>query len=159
MSSLRGCLEHRHAYVRKNSVLAVQSVYRTAEHLIPDAPELLLTFLGAETDNTCKRNAFIALAAISHEKALEYLNTIFGEISTIDELTQLALIEFIRRDAVENTQNKAKYLRLIFELLEASSNTVVYEAATSLTALTSNAVAIKGNCYGLDFQASANFFP
>jgi len=34
-------------------------------------------------------------------------------------------------------------LRLIFDLLEASSNTVVYEAATSLTALTSNPVAIK----------------
>lgn len=32
---------------------------------------------------------------------------------------------------------------MIFDLLEASSNTVVYEAATSLTALTNNPVAIK----------------
>ena len=32
---------------------------------------------------------------------------------------------------------------MIFDLLEASSNTVVYEAATSLTALTANPVAIK----------------
>ena len=39
---------------------------------------------------------------------------------------------------------QAKYLRLIFDLLEVSSNTVVYEAATSLTALTVNPVAVKG---------------
>jgi len=38
---------------------------------------------------------------------------------------------------------QSRYLRLIFDLLEASSNTVVYEAATSLTALTANPVAIK----------------
>lgn len=40
-------------------------------------------------------------------------------------------------------RGQARYLRLIISLLEASSNTVVYEAATSLTALTSNPLAIK----------------
>jgi coatomer subunit beta len=34
-------------------------------------------------------------------------------------------------------------LRLIFDLLEANTSTVVYEAASSLTALTSNPVAVK----------------
>lgn len=38
---------------------------------------------------------------------------------------------------------QANYLRLIFDLLEASASTVIYEAATSLTALTSNPVAVK----------------
>jgi coatomer subunit beta len=38
---------------------------------------------------------------------------------------------------------QARYLRLIFDLLEANTNTVVYEAASSLTALTSNPVAVK----------------
>lgn len=38
---------------------------------------------------------------------------------------------------------QARYLRLIFDLLEASTSTVVYEAASSLTALTSNPVAVK----------------
>lgn len=38
---------------------------------------------------------------------------------------------------------KARYLRLIFDLLEAGATTVVYEAASSLTALTSNPVAVK----------------
>lgn len=38
---------------------------------------------------------------------------------------------------------QARYLRLIFDLLEAKESTVVYEAASSLTALTSNPVAVK----------------
>lgn len=38
---------------------------------------------------------------------------------------------------------QARYLRLIFDLLEATAPTVVYEAASSLTTLTSNPVAVK----------------
>lgn len=41
------------------------------------------------------------------------------------------------------TTAQSRYLRLIFDLLDASTSTVVYEAATSLTALTSNPVAVK----------------
>ena len=44
-----------------------------------------------------------------------------------------------------NPVNKGQYLKLIFELLEVNSNTVVYEAATSLTSLTSNPAAIKAS--------------
>lgn len=143
LSSLRQCLEYRHAYVRKNAVLAVMSIYHTAEHLIPDAAELIQTFLAAESDNTCKRNAFVALSSVNHALAVEYLNSIYDEVTLADELTQLVLLEFIRKDAVQNSANKARYLRLIFSLLEVSSNTVVYEAATSLTSLTSNPVAVK----------------
>lgn len=39
--------EHRHSFVRKNAVFAVYSIYQDHEHLIPDAPELLDTFLAA----------------------------------------------------------------------------------------------------------------
>lgn len=39
--------EHRHAFVRKNAVFTVFAIYKLHEHLIPDAPELLLTFLAA----------------------------------------------------------------------------------------------------------------
>lgn len=108
LSSLRGCLEHRHAYVRKNAVLAVQSIYHTAEHLIPDAPELIQTFLLAENDSTCGRNGFIALSSVSHEKALEYLNSMFDEVVNADELTQHVFLEFIRKDAIHNSVNKVR---------------------------------------------------
>ncbi|KAK8251713.1 adaptin N terminal region-domain-containing protein [Phyllosticta capitalensis] len=139
----RQCLEHRHAYVRKNAVFAIASIYTHLESLIPDAPELLLNFLAEESDHTCKRNAFAALVSISHDKALEYLGGMFDGIPNADELLQLAELEFIRKDSVANPQNKARYLRLIFDLLESNTSTVVYEAASSLTALTSNPVAVK----------------
>lgn len=143
LSSARLCLEHRHAYVRKNAVFAVASIFQHSESLIPDAPELIYTFLEAESDSTCKRNAFAAIASISHEKALEYLCTVFDGIPNTDELLQLVELEFIRKDSVQNTQNKARYLRVIFDLLESSATTVVYEAASSLTAITNNPVAVK----------------
>ncbi|KAF2761620.1 Coatomer, beta subunit [Pseudovirgaria hyperparasitica] len=139
----RQCLEHRHAYVRKNAVYAIASIYQHLEALIPDAPDILFNFLEEENDATCKRNAFAALVSISHEKALEYLSGVFDGIPNADELLQLAELEFIRKDSVANPQNKARYLRLIFDLLEANTATVVYEAASSLTALTNNPVAVK----------------
>jgi coatomer subunit beta len=111
--------------------------------LLPDAADLLTTFLDEESDATCKRNAFAALSSISHEKALEYLGTVFDSIPNHDELVLLAELEFIRRDAFVNPQNKARYLRLIFDLLESSVSTVIYEAAHALTTLTSNPVAVK----------------
>jgi coatomer subunit beta len=58
----RSCLEHHHSYSCKDAVFAVYAVYREFENLIPDAPELWRTFLAAESDTTCKRNAFVFLA-------------------------------------------------------------------------------------------------
>ncbi|EME88975.1 uncharacterized protein MYCFIDRAFT_25877 [Pseudocercospora fijiensis CIRAD86] len=143
LAPARSCLEHRHSYVRKNAVFAIASIYQHSEALMPDAPELIQNFLESESDNTCKRNAFAALLSISHEKALEYLSGVFEGIPNSSELLQLVELEFIRKDAVQNQHNKARYLRLIFDLLEAKDSTVVYEAASSLTALTSNPVAVK----------------
>jgi coatomer subunit beta len=143
LSAAQTCVDHRHAYVRKNAVWALAAVYQHAQNLIPDAPDMLQTFLAAESDTTCKRNAFAALMTISHEKALEYLTGVLDGVPNAEELLQLAELEFIRKDAVQNQANKARYLRLIFDLLEANTSTVTYEAATSLTSLTSNPVAVK----------------
>jgi coatomer subunit beta len=110
LSSARSCLEQRHAYVRKNAVFAVAAIFQHSESLIPDAPELIATFLETETDNTCKRNAFAALVSISHDKALAYLSNVFDGIPNADELLQLVELEFIRKDAVQNSQNKVSIL-------------------------------------------------
>ncbi|KAK9470053.1 adaptin N terminal region-domain-containing protein, partial [Dipodascopsis tothii] len=141
--SVRSCLEHRHAYVRKNAVFAIYSVYSLSESLVPDAADLIATFLETETDTTCKRNAFVVLANVSTEGAIAYLYKNIDQIPQMDELLQLAFIEFIRKDAVHNSTHKGRYLRLVFDLLEAPSHTVLYEAATALTSLTNNPVAIK----------------
>ncbi|KAJ4404852.1 coatomer subunit beta [Didymella pomorum] len=143
LQPVRQCLTHRHAYVRKNATFAIASIFTHLPELMPDAPDLLTTFLDDENDPTCKRNAFAALTSISHEKALEYLSTVFDAIPNHEELLLLAELEFIRRDAAVNPSNKAKYLRLIFDLLESQVSTVIYEAAHALTTLTSNPVAVK----------------
>lgn len=106
LSPARSCLEHRHSYVRKNAVFAIASIYQHHQSMMPDAPELLYAFLESESDTTCKRNAFAALQSISHEKALEYLSSVFDGIENADGLLQLVELEFIRKDAVTNSQNK-----------------------------------------------------
>ena len=92
--------------MRKNAVFAVASIYQHFENLIPDAPELIANFLETETDHTCKRNAFAALASINHEKALDYLNRVFDGIPNADELLQLVELEFIQKDSSVNPPNK-----------------------------------------------------
>ncbi|KAJ7837055.1 coatomer protein [Mycena olivaceomarginata] len=96
----RACLEHRHGYVRKNAVFAVYAIYREFEHLIPDAPELMATFLAAESDPTCKRNAFVFLAHASMERA----------------------VEVIRADCKSDSAHRARYIRVMFELLNAATD-------------------------------------
>ncbi|THH18996.1 hypothetical protein EW146_g2085 [Bondarzewia mesenterica] len=139
----RACLEHRHSYVRKNAVFAIYTIYREFEHLIPDAPELIQTFLAAESDATCKRNAFVFLANCSMPKAVEYVLQVYDQIGSLDELLQMAIIDVVRLDCKTESAHRARWIRCIFELLNSSSYAVKYEAATTLTSLTQNAAAVK----------------
>ncbi|KAG0152330.1 hypothetical protein CROQUDRAFT_649710 [Cronartium quercuum f. sp. fusiforme G11] len=153
--TVRTCLEHRHSFVRKNAVFAVYSIYQSFEYLIPDAPELVQTFLAAESDLTCKRNAFIMLIHTSPIRAIEYLLQIIDSISNLDELMQQAIIELIRKDKDGKGEGgkedlkvnvggmKARYIRIISELLDSPSHSVKYEAAMTLTTLTANPAAVK----------------
>jgi coatomer subunit beta len=43
--TVKMCLEHRHPFVRKNAVLAISTIYKSFDYLIPDAPEMINTFL------------------------------------------------------------------------------------------------------------------
>ncbi|THH30621.1 hypothetical protein EUX98_g3558 [Antrodiella citrinella] len=145
----RSCLEHRHSYVRRNAVFAVYTIYREFEHLIPDAPELIETFLAAESDATCKRNAFVFLANCAMPRAVQYIVSVLDQIPSMDELLQMSIIEVIRLDCKGETSHKPRYIMLISELLNATSNPVKYDAATTLTSLTQNPAAVKAAaaCY------------
>ena len=84
--------------MRKNAVFAIFAIYREFEHLIPDAPELMQTFLAAESDATCKRNAFVFLAHCAMAKAVEWVMSVYEQISGLDELLQMSIIEVVRLD-------------------------------------------------------------
>lgn len=79
-------------------MFAVYTTYRQHEHLIPDAPELIETFLAAESDATCKRNAFVFLSQCATERAVAWLVRNADGVESMDELLQMAVVELIRKD-------------------------------------------------------------
>ncbi|BGO98008.1 coatomer subunit beta [Rhodotorula toruloides] len=141
----RACLEHRHSYVRKNAVMAIFQIYKNFEYLIPDAPELIQTFMAAESDTTSIRNAFTMLQAVAPSRAVEYFLSIYDQVANLDEMMQLSVIELIRKEAPSAAEGslKARYIKCIFELLNSGSHSVKYEAAATLTTLTQNPAAVK----------------
>lgn len=137
--AVRSCLEYRHAYIRKYAILAVYSIYKVSEHLIPDACEIMDSFLVAETDPVCKRNAFLGLADLDREAALNYLQENIASIESLDSLLQDAFIEFIRKDAIQTPTLKPQYVDLLQDLLAATtSHEVIFEASLALSVLTND---------------------
>lgn len=104
--TLRANLEHRHSYVRKAAVFAIYTVHREHESLVPDAAELMQTFLAAESDATCKRNAFVFLASVAMNKAAEWLRSVWDGVASMDEGLQMAIIEVARMDCIDDATHK-----------------------------------------------------
>lgn len=150
MPSIRGCLEHRHCYVRRNAVLAIFKIYINFEFLIPDAPELILDFLSRETDASCKRNAFLMLIHLDQTKALDYLNSCLDQITNFNDILQLVIVELIYKVCIANPSERSRFIRAIYNLLNTSTSASVrYEAAATLITLSQAPTALKAaaNCF------------
>jgi coatomer subunit beta len=142
--ALRTCLDHRHAYVRRNAVFAIYSIYQGLPNLIPDAPELIYQFVLNENDASTRRNAFIMLSNCDTAKAGDYLASMAGQIETMNESMQLVAIEFIRKVAMSNPIERARFLKVVSTLLHSNSSSVRYESAGALLVLTHAPTAIRG---------------
>uniref|UniRef100_A0A5K3FWB2 Coatomer subunit beta n=1 Tax=Mesocestoides corti TaxID=53468 RepID=A0A5K3FWB2_MESCO len=149
MPSILLCLEHRHAYVRRNAVLAIFTIYKNFEHLIPDAPERMLNFLEQEQDPSCKRNAFLMLLHVSQDTAVQYLSRCIDAVDTFSETMQLVVVELIHKVFRSHPSEKVKFIRCVFSLLNSTSSSVRYEAATTLITLSGASPAIRASasCY------------
>uniref|UniRef100_A0A8R1TIP8 Coatomer subunit beta n=1 Tax=Onchocerca volvulus TaxID=6282 RepID=A0A8R1TIP8_ONCVO len=143
MPAIRSCLEHRHAYVRRNAVLAIFTIYRNFEFLIPDAPELISTVLNSEQDASCKRNAFMMLLHVDQSRALDYLSEVIDQVTTFGDILQLIIVELIYKVCHANPSERARFIRCVYNLLQSSSPAVRYEAAGTLITLSSAPTAIK----------------
>jgi len=141
--SIRNNLEHRHSYVRRNAILAIYSIYKSFQHLIPDGPELIFNFLTNEGDASCQRNAFIMLFNCAQDKAVEYLSNVLDQVKNFGDILQFIIVELVRKVCRTNPDERAKYLRCLFTLLESSSPAVQFEASSTLIYLTSAPTAIK----------------
>ncbi|XP_065319778.1 coatomer subunit beta-like isoform X2 [Gordionus sp. m RMFG-2023] len=149
MPSIRACLEHKHSYVRRNAVLAIYTIYRNFEFLIPDAPELIGNFLEIEQDASCKRNAFIMLIHADQEKALNYLHSCIDQVQNFNEILQLVIVELIYKVCRSNPSERSRFIRCVYNLINSCNNAVKYEAAGTLMSISSAPTAIKAatTCY------------
>ncbi|XP_044257783.1 coatomer subunit beta [Tribolium madens] len=149
MPSIRACLEHRHSYVRRNAVLAIFTIYRNFEFLIPDAPELISNYLDGEQDMSCKRNAFLMLLHADQERALSYLASCLDQVTSFGDILQLVIVELIYKVCHSNPSERSRFIRCIYNLLNSSSPAVRYEAAGTLVTLSTAPTAIKAaaSCY------------
>lgn len=149
MPSIRACLEHKHSYVRRNAVLAIYTIYRNFDFLIPDGPELIANFLEREQDMSCKRNAFMMLIHADQERALNYLTSCIDQVNSFGDILQLVIVELIYKVCHANPNERSRFIRCIYSLLNASSAAVRYEAAGTLVTLSSAPSAVKAaaSCY------------
>ncbi|VDK83853.1 unnamed protein product [Dibothriocephalus latus] len=149
MPSIVQCLDHRHAYVRRNAVLAIFTIYKNFDHLVPDAPERILNFLAQEQDPSCKRNAFLMLLHVSQGTAVEYLSSCIDSVETFSETMQLVVVELIHKVFRSQPTERMKFIRCVFSLLKSTCSSVRYEAATTLITLSGAAPAIRAaaSCY------------
>ncbi|CAB3222703.1 unnamed protein product [Arctia plantaginis] len=149
MPAIRACLEHRHSYVRRNAVLAIFTIYRNFEFLIPDAPELIANFLETEQDMSCKRNAFLMLLHADQERALTYLSSRLDSVHGFGDILQLVIVELIYKVCHANPLERSRFIRTVYGLLNAPSAAVRYEAAGTLVTLSNAPAAIKAAaaCY------------
>mmetsp|Transcript_9402 Transcript_9402/g.34487 ORF Transcript_9402/g.34487 Transcript_9402/m.34487 type:complete len:953 (-) Transcript_9402:274-3132(-) len=144
-------LEHRHSFVRRNAVLAINAIYKLpgGDILLQDAPEEIEKFLQNESDLSARRNAFLMLFQCAQERALNYMLANLDQISTWGDILQMVVLELIRKLCRANPAKKGKYIKIILALMSASSTAVVYECATALVALSNAPTAIRAaaNCY------------
>lgn len=149
MPAITACLEHRHSYVRRNAVLAIFTIYRNFEFLIPDAPELIAKYLEGEQDMSCRRNAFLMLLHADQNRALAYLAACLDQVPSFGDILQLVIVELIYKVCLANPSERARFIRCIYSLLNSPSAAVRYEAAGTLVTLSSAPTAIKAaaSCY------------
>ncbi|ABO95545.1 predicted protein [Ostreococcus lucimarinus CCE9901] len=145
-------LEHRHSYVRRNAVMAINKIYDLpdGEHLIPDAPEIIESFLmSGENDLGTRRNAFLMLYTHAQERAVNYLMNNLESVSNWGDILQTVVLDLIRKVCRSDPTQKGKYIKVILMLLGTNNASVVYECANTLVALSNAPTAIKAaaNCY------------
>jgi len=145
-------LEHRHSYVRRNAVMAINKIYNLpgGEHLIPDAPEIIESFLmSGENDLGTRRNAFLMLYTHAQDRAVHYLMQNIEAVATWGDILQTVVLDLIRKVCRSDPTQKGKYIKVILVLLGTNNASVVYECANTLVALSNAPTAIKAaaNCY------------
>merc|ERR1719163_461028 len=141
--SILDCLSHRHAFVRRNAVLAVHAIYQAIPDLLPDAPTVILRFIEDETDGSARRNAFFMLYNANEDLAIEYFASIAEDAAAQPEGIQLAILELARKVCRRDPSRKSRFIAVIFGFLSSPTPAVSYEAASTVMSLSAAPTAIR----------------
>lgn len=142
--AIKSNLTHRHSYVRRNAVMTVYFMYKNfGDALIPDAPELVEEFLVKETDLNARRNAFMMLFETCQEKAVGYLMNVMDRVSKFGDGFSMVILELTRKVCRGDPSQKSRFVKCIFQLLNANSPAVRYEASWTLITLSSAPTAVR----------------
>ncbi|KPI88169.1 putative coatomer beta subunit [Leptomonas seymouri] len=138
-------LSHKVAYVRRNAVLAVHSIFKKFPKLLPDAPELVAQAMRQETDVSTCRNGLDFLAAFAPEQAASYLSDFRDShnLSSVDGPFLMSVVEFCQQMIRANPYEKARYVPVLFSVLQSKSAAVRFQCATTLLSLSSSPTAIR----------------
>lgn len=145
ISSIVQNLKHRVAYVRRNAVLAVHAIYRKFPDLLPDAVDLIETFIRNETDVSARRNAFDVLATFSSDRAAAYLADFLreNELAESGGVFLMCAADFCQQRIRANPYDKAKYVPILFAILQSKRPAVRFQCASTLLSLSSSQTAIR----------------
>jgi len=142
--SIKQCLDHRHAFVRRNAALTIFSIHHSfGQQLIPDAPEIIERFLQSETDVGARRNGFLFLYNEAEDLATEFLENHSEEVLKYGDGFALGALELTRKVCRRDPNQKSRFVRPLFGMLRADSAAVSYEAAWTLASLSAAPTAVR----------------
>ena len=142
--SIKQCLDHRHSYVRKNAALAT---FHVCKHfgatLMPDGNEVMERFVLAESELGARRNAYLMLFNEAEEVAIDFLAQNIDDLGKFGDGFALLVLELTRKVCRRDPQQKSRFVRVLFSLLQSPSAAVSYEAAWTLVSLSSAPTAVR----------------
>lgn len=142
--SVKQCLEHRHAYVRRHAFLAAFSIHHHfGEQLLPDGTEILEKLIATESDTSSRRMAFLFLVNEAEAMAIDYLTNHVDDIKSFGDGFALLVLELSRKVCRRDPNQKARFVRCLFEMLKSDSTAVSYEAAWTLVSLSTAPTAVR----------------
>jgi coatomer subunit beta len=138
-------LSHKVAYVRRNAVLAVHYIFKKFPKLLPDAPELVENAIRQESDVSTSRNGLDFLAAFAPERAAAYLSDFRDShnLSSVDGPFLMSVVDFCQQMIRANPYEKARYVPVLFSVLQSKSAAVRFQCAATLLNLSSSPTAIR----------------
>ena len=82
-------------------------------------------------------------SVVFQDRALNYLSSCIDQVNSFGDILQLVIVELIYKVCHANPQERARFIRCIYNLLNSSSPAVRYEAAGTLVTLSNAPTAVK----------------